>query len=123
MNAKDESVVAVLEKVASLDDKEEVIRLAEEAEGRKFVVNSAFNLLRCAMVYKRLTRKMNVPNPPFCSEHAVFFGNFGEIRGVVKIVEAIKAAFREETTPDIQSRDDKTKLLQQIGNNHETGES
>ena len=31
-----DSVVAVLEKVASLDDKEEVARLAEEAEGRKF---------------------------------------------------------------------------------------
>ena len=30
-----DSVVAVLEKVASLDDKEEVVRLAEEAEGRK----------------------------------------------------------------------------------------
>ena len=29
-------VVAVLEKVASLDDKKEVARLAEEAEGRKF---------------------------------------------------------------------------------------
>ena len=32
----DEFAVAVLEKVASLDDKEEVARLAEEAEGRKF---------------------------------------------------------------------------------------
>ena len=51
---------------------------------------------------------------PFCSEHAVFFGNFGEIRGVVKIVEAIKAVFSEEATPDTQPRDDKTKLLQQI---------
>ena len=66
------------------------------------------------MAYKSVTRKRNVPNPPFCSEHAVFFGNFGEIRGVVKIVEAIKAAFRDEAIPDIQSRDDKTKLLQQI---------
>ena len=33
---------------------------------------------------------------------------------MVKIVEAIKAAFREEAIPDIQSQDDKTKLLQQI---------
>ena len=45
-----DSVVAVLEKVASLDDMEEVARLAEEAEGKKFVVNSTFNLLHCTMV-------------------------------------------------------------------------
>ena len=51
---------------------------------------------------------------PFCSEHAVFLGNFGEIRGTVKIVEAIKSAFRGEPIPDIQSQDNKTKLLQQI---------
>ena len=61
-----------------------------------------------------MTRKRNAPIPPFCSERAVFLGNFGEIRGTVKIVEALKAAFREEEIPDIQSQDDKTKLLQQI---------
>ena len=58
-----DSVVAVLEKVASLNDQEEVARLAEEAKGRKFflrnishylsfllpVFNSMFNLMRCAM--------------------------------------------------------------------------
>ena len=33
---------------------------------------------------------------------------------VSHIVETIKAAFREEEIPDIQSRDDKTRLLQQI---------
>ena len=48
------------------------------------------------------------------SDRAVFLRNFGEIRGVVKIVEAIKAVFRGEAIPDIQSQDDKTKLLQQI---------
>ena len=61
-----------------------------------------------------MTITRNVPIPPFYSEYAVFLGNFGEIRGMAKIVEAIKAAFREETIPDIQSQDDKTKLLQQI---------
>ena len=66
------------------------------------------------MAYKSETRKRNVPIPPFYSEHAVFLGNFGEIRGIVQIVEAIKAALREEAIPDIQSQDDKTKLLQQI---------
>ena len=53
----------MLEKVASLDDQEEVARLAEEAKGRKFflrnishylsflfsVFNSMFNLMPCAM--------------------------------------------------------------------------
>ena len=53
----------MLKKVASLDDKEEVARLAEEAKGRKFflrnishylsfllpVFNTMFNLVRCAM--------------------------------------------------------------------------
>ena len=73
-----------------------------------------FNHVRCAMAYKSVTRKRNVPIPPFCSDRAVFLANFGEIRGMVKIVEAIKAAFREEEIPDIQSQDDKTKLLQQI---------
>ena len=33
---------------------------------------------------------------------------------MVKVVEAIKAALREEAIPDIQSQDDNTKLLQQI---------
>ena len=33
---------------------------------------------------------------------------------MVKVVEALKAALREEAIPDIQSQDDKTKLLQQI---------
>ena len=33
---------------------------------------------------------------------------------MVKVVEALKAALREETIPDIQSQDDNTKLLQQI---------
>ena len=35
-----DSVVAVLEKVASLDDKEEVAKLAEEAQGRKFFLQT-----------------------------------------------------------------------------------
>ena len=56
----------------------------------------------------------NAPIPPFYSDRAVFLGSFGEIRGMVKVVEALKAALREETIPDIQSQDDKTKLLQQI---------
>ena len=73
-----------------------------------------FNHVRCAMAYKSVTRKRNAPIPPFSSDRAVFLANFGEIRGMVKIVEAIKAAFRDEAIPDIQSRDDKTKLLQQI---------
>ena len=36
------------------------------------------------------------------------------MEGMVKVVEALKAALREETIPDIQSQDDNTKLLQQI---------
>ena len=61
-----DSVVAVLEKVASLDDKEEVANLVEKAEGRKIFLqiiarymphllpasNSKFDLLHCAKVYK-----------------------------------------------------------------------
>ena len=61
-----------------------------------------------------MTKKRNVANPPFCSEHAVFLGSFGEIRGMVKFVEAIKAALREDAIPYIQSQYDKTKLQQQI---------
>ena len=61
-----------------------------------------------------MTITRNVPIPPFYSEFAVFLGNFGEIKGLFKIVEALKAAFREEAIPNIQPQDDKTKLLQQI---------
>ena len=61
-----------------------------------------------------MTIKRNAPIPPFYSDRAVFLGSFGEIRGMVKVVEALKAALREEAIPDIQSQDDNTKLLQQI---------
>ena len=55
-----------------------------------------------------------MPTPPFYPDRAGFLGNFGEIRGTIKIVEAIKSAFRGEPIPDIQSQDNDTKLLQQI---------
>ena len=52
--------------------------------------------------------------PPFYSDHAVFLTevhqNFGEIRGVAKVVEALRAALRGEAAPQT----DKTKLLQQM---------
>ena len=115
----DDSVVAVLEKVTSLDDKEEVARLVGEAKGRKGFLFPIYSIL-CSLLcpaqctYKQVSRKVNVTTPPFYSDHSVFLGevhqNFGEIRGVVTIVEALKAALRGEAAPQTE----KTKLLQQI---------
>ena len=92
-----DSVVAVLEKVASLDDKEEVTRLAADAEGRKFfrkfiacpspymqtgrvptcfpVFDSIFDPVRCAMVYKR-----EMCQPPLSIQIGlVFWGTLAEV--------------------------------------------
>ena len=59
-----------------------------------------------------VTRKVNVTTPHFYSDHAVFLGEvhqiFGDIRGVVQIVEALRVALRGE------DKEEKTKLQQQI---------
>ena len=61
-----------------------------------------------------VTRKLNVTTPHFYSDHAVFLGEvhqiFGDIRGVVQIVEALRVALRGEATDQTE----KMKLQQQI---------
>ena len=79
INQDNDSVFAVLDKVASFDDKEEVARLAWEAKGRKLsvrITSCSLILLLCRIL--SVARKGNVPTPTpsLCQVTQIFWQKF-----------------------------------------------
>ena len=75
----------MLEKVAILDDKEEIARLAEEAKGRKFFLRNISHYLSfllpvqsCALrdAVEKCDFKEECANPPFLFRARCFLGEF-----------------------------------------------